>query len=535
MNWSPLMAAGCALALAAELSAAPAYLPGKANVPLPSREFRGVWVATVNNIDWPSKAGLPVAQQKAELLALLDRAAQLHLNAVIFQVRPACDALYASAREPWSEYLTGTMGRAPQPYYDPLEFAVAEAHRRGLELHAWFNPFRARHASGVAPASTDHVSRQHPQLVRAYGKQLWLDPGDAAVQEHSLGVILDVVRRYDIDAVHLDDYFYPYPEKNAAGQEADFPDDLTWRRYVQGGGKLARADWRRENVNTFIRRLYAGIKAEKTWVKFGVSPFGIWRPGYPAPVRGLDAYEKLYADSRLWLASGWLDYCSPQLYWSTDAPQQGYGALLRWWAAQNTKDRHLWPGHDLYRAGLAPGELTKQIQLTRRQAGATGDALWSLKAIQQNKGGVAGELGRVLYTQPALVPASPWLGSRTPLQPSVTAGVDGGGVRMAWLPTIADLPVHSREIWRFAGAGADDAAGIPSPVLRPWLPAGQQRVWLWVVQWKEGKYWQTEILPGTQTTLRLGSRAAPPTVIALRAVARVGNLSQPAVLQRSGK
>ena len=493
------MAAGCVLAWAAELSAAPAYLPGKATVPSPPREFRGVWVATVNNIDWPSKPGLSVAQQKAEMLILLDRAAQLRLNAVIFQVRPACDAMYASAREPWSEYLTGQMGRAPQPLYDPLEFAVAEAHRRGLELHAWFNPFRARHMVTLGAASSDHVSRARPQLVRTYGKQLWLDPGEAAVQEHSLNVILDVVRRYDIDAVHLDDYFYPYPEKDRAGREVDFPDDTTWRRYVQGGGRLARADWRRENVNSFIRRLHSGIHAQKSWVKFGVSPFGIWRPGYPASVRGLDAYEKLYADSRLWLASGWLDYCAPQLYWSVDAPQQGYGALLNWWAAQNTPGRHLWPGHDLYHTALVPGELTKQVQLTRRQAGATGDALWSMKTLLQNKGGVAGELSRTLYTQPALVPASPWLSKGVPRQPTVTAGSDSQGLHISWLPTGAD------------------------------------RAWLWALQWKEGKYWRTEILSGGQTSLRLGSRTVPPSIIALRAVDRCGILSQPAVLQRSGK
>ena len=499
MKYFPPTVAWGALALAADLSAAVTYFPGKATVPAPTREFRGVWVATVNNIDWPSRPGLTVAQQKTELLALLDRATQLRLNAVIFQVRPACDALYASSREPWSEYLTGTMGRAPQPYYDPLDFAVTEAHRRGLELHAWFNPFRARHPSGTSAISSDHVSRAQPLLVRSYGKQLWLDPGDTAVQEHSLKVILDVVRRYDIDGVHVDDYFYPYPEKNSAGQELDFPDEASWRRYEKSGGTLARADWRRENLNTFIRRLHAGIKAQKSWVKFGVSPFGIWRPGYPASVRGLDAFEKLYADSRLWLANGWLDYCSPQLYWSTDAPQQGYATLLSWWAEQNTKGRHLWPGHDLYHTGLKPGELTKQIQFTRQQTGTSGDALWSMKTLLQNKGGVSNELARALYTQPALVPASPWLSNAAPPQPSVTAGSDGAGLRISW------------------------------------LPAGKSTAWLWTLQWKEGKTWRTEVLPGTQTSLRFSSRATPPSTIALRAVDHFGNLSQPAVLQRSGK
>ncbi|MBI5388674.1 MAG: family 10 glycosylhydrolase [Verrucomicrobia bacterium] len=493
-------AAWLALLLAANPSAAAAYGPGKASPPLPAREFRGVWVATVNNIDWPSKRGLPVAQQKAELLALLDRAAQLRLNAVVFQVRPACDALYASRFEPWSEYLTGQMGAAPQPYYDPLEIVVSEAHRRGLELHAWFNPFRARHPSGTAAISANHISQTRPALVRSYGKHLWLDPGDPAVQEHSLNVILDVVRRYDIDGIHLDDYFYPYPENNAAGREMDFPDDSTWRRYVQSGGQRSRADWRRENVNSFLRRLYSDVKAQKPCVKVGVSPFGIWRPGFPSSVRGFDAFEKLYADSRLWFASGWLDYFSPQLYWSTDAPQQSYPVLLKWWAGQNSQRRHLWPGHSAYRTALVPGELTRQVQATRRQARATGDLLWSIKPLVQNKGGVADELSRVLYTQPALVPASPWLGRHAPLQPSsLAASVDRGDLQITW------------------------------------QSAGQEVPWLWLLQWKEGKTWQTEIFPGAQRSARLNTRSGFPASLALRAVDRCGNLSRAAALQRSEK
>lgn len=500
MKWlSYTVTTCCSLLLAADLSAALAYLPARVSPPVPAREFRGAWIATVNNINWPSQPGLPVAQQRAELLALLDRAVQLRLNAVVFQVRPACDAFYLSRLEPWSEYFTGQMGRAPQPLYDPLDFAVTEAHRRGVELHAWFNPFRARHTSGASSPSADHVSRTKPQLVRAYGKSLWLDPGDPAVQEHSLNVVFDVVKRYDINGVHLDDYFYPYPEKSASGAPLDFPDDATWRRYQQSGGKLSRGDWRRENVNSFIRRLYSGIKAQKSWVKLGISPFGIWRPGTPPPVRGLDAYEKLYADSRLWLASGWVDYFSPQLYWSVGAPEQSYPVLLKWWASQNPQGRHLWPGHSVYRAALQPGELTKQIQSTRRQAGTSGDLLWSIKTLVQNKGGVAVELARSLYTQPVLVPASPWLSNKAPPQPAVMATMTGGSLSISWLPT------------------------------------GSQKVWLWALQWKDGRNWHTEILPGGQTTLRLTARTASPQIIALRAVDRYGNLSSPAGVMRSGR
>ena len=212
----------CGLAVAANVFSATTYVPAQAQPPLPLREFRGVWVATVNNIDWPSKPGLPSNQQKSELLALLDRAAQLRFNAVLLQVRPACDAFYASPLEPWSEYLTGQMGRAPQPYYDPLEFAVSEAHERGLELHARFNPFRARHSTGRTAVSSNHVSRLHPAWVHSYGNQLWLDPGEKAARDYSIRVILDVVRRYDIDGVHLDDYFYPYPEKERRWQRSGF-------------------------------------------------------------------------------------------------------------------------------------------------------------------------------------------------------------------------------------------------------------------------------------------------------------------------
>jgi uncharacterized lipoprotein YddW (UPF0748 family) len=494
-----LAAAWWGLVLAADLSAATAYLPGQAAPPLPDREFRGVWVATVNNIDWPSKPGLPVAQQKAELLAILDRAVALRLNAVVFQVRPACDALYVSKLEPWSEYLTTEMGRPPQPAYDPLEFAVGEAHRRGLELHAWFNPFRARHSSGRSLISSRHVSRTHPQWVRSYGEQLWLDPGDRASHDYSLGVILDVAQRYDIDGVHIDDYFYPYPDKNTAGQSLDFPDDVPWRRYLQGGGRLARNDWRRDNVDAFVRRLYQEIKARNPRIKFGVSPFGIWRPAFPPSARGLDAYERLFADSRRWLASGWMDYCAPQLYWAIDAPGQSYPVLLNWWADQNVLHRHLWPGNDVYRASRTPGELAAQVQITRRNSGASGNLLWSMHALQQDKSGAAEELVRHTYAQSALVPASPWLDHQPPEQPRVSVEKSGG----AWKTT--------------------------------WKAAGPEAAWLWVFQHKSAAGWVTEIIPGLQTARRLPGNASPPEAVSVRAVDRCGNLSPPAVLQRDEK
>jgi len=479
--------------------AAASYLPSTVVAPEPSREFRGMWVATVNNIDWPSRPGLSTRQQQTELLAILDRAVQLRFNAVIFQVRPACDALYASRYEPWSEYLTGQMGRAPAPFYDPLSFAVQAAHERGLELHAWFNPFRARHTTGKSPVAPDHVSRTQPHLVRTYNGELWLDPGEKAVQEHSLRVILDVVRCYDIDAVHLDNYFYPYPEKDAKRNPVDFPDGTSWKKYVESGGKLSRTEWRRDNVDRFIQRLYQAVKAEKARVKVGISPFGIWRPGYPADVRGFDAYAGLYADSRKWLAQGWLDYLAPQLYWPVDARQQSFASLVRWWAEQNPKGRQVWPGGNLYAvgAGREASEIVRQIRLTRLTRGVGGYIHWSARCLLQNRGRIAETLTAQVYTEPALVPAFPWLDRTPPAQPTL----------------------------KLLGGLAT------SPLKLMWTVPGADAVGHWLVQTKVDGRWQTEILPGRQTAWSIPA-SRKPEVLVVRAVDRCGNLSPPAALER---
>ncbi|MFN7458034.1 MAG: glycoside hydrolase family 10 protein, partial [Gemmatimonas sp.] len=299
------------------------------------REFRGVWVATVGNMDWPSARTLSVAEQQAELRTLFDRAEALRLNAVIFQVRPAADALYRSSIEPWSEFLTGVQGRAPSPSWDPLAFAIKEAHARGMELHAWFNPYRAGFVRGRSAAAASHIRRTNPSLVKKYGSYWWMDPGEAAVRARTVRVIVDVVKRYDVDGVHLDDYFYPYPENDRRGRPLPFPDAASWKKYRAKGGALSRDDWRRENVNTLVRELDAAIHRAKPHVRFGISPFGIWRPGYPASVRGFDAYQKLYADARKWLREGWVDYFTPQLYWPTTKVGQAYPVLLDWWATEN--------------------------------------------------------------------------------------------------------------------------------------------------------------------------------------------------------
>ncbi len=443
------------------------------NPPAVPREFRGVWVASVSNIDWPSRKGLPVAAQKAELIALLDRAAELHLNAVIFQVRPMADALYECRLEPWSEFLTGTAGKAPDPFYDPLELAVREAHLRGLELHAWFNPYRARHPSATAPVPDSHLVRTRPDLAKPYGKHYWLNPTHPDVAEHSLRVILDVVRRYDVDGVHLDDYFYPYKEKDRDGRVIPFPDDNTWAAYQQSGGKLGRDDWRRDAVDRFVQRLYREVKAAKPWVKVGISPFGIWRPGHPAGIAGFDAFAELYADSRRWLREGWVDYWTPQLYWPIKQEKQSYPRLLAWWLEQNVKYRHVWPGLIPGRVTGKPGgwpasEIADQIKLTRDQGGATGNVLFSMRTLLRNPGGVADAVAAV-YAEPALVPASSWLAGKAPGRPRVE--------------------------WR---------KGPDRQTLRLTPPAEPVR--LYVVQTEAGGKWTTRIVPAADagpTDIRL--------------------------------
>jgi uncharacterized lipoprotein YddW (UPF0748 family) len=391
------------------------------------REFRGAWVATVENIDWPSRTGLTSEVLRQEFLAILESAQSLNLNAIVLQVRPCADAIYPSELEPWSEYLTGEMGKAPSDHLDPLAFAIDQAHQRGLELHAWLNPFRAHHAASTRPLHPTHVALRRPELVRSYGKYLWLDPGEPEATQHTLHVIQDLLNRYDIDGVHFDDYFYPYPIP-----DVPFPDDVVWKRAVEGGFTGSREDWRRENVNRFIQDVRKLIQTVKPHVRFGVSPFGIWRPGNPAPIQGFDPYTQLYADSRKWLQEGWVDYFGPQLYWSTSAPHQGYGDLLRWWHDQNTMQRHIWPGNftsrllDASERGWKSSELEQQIALTRELAGgkSTGNIHFSMKALQRNGDAFADRLKATYYAQPALVPPTPWLASDPP--PKFALSVERG-------------------------------------------------------------------------------------------------------------
>ncbi len=469
--------------------------------PLP-REFRAAWVATVANIDWPSKQGLTSAQQKSEMVAIMDKAAALNLNAIVLQVRPACDAMYKSSLEPWSEYLTGAMGRAPEPFYDPLELAVHEAHKRGIELHAWFNPYRAHHTTGKSAISSNHISKTHPSLVKSYGRYLWLDPGEEAVQNHSIRVVMDVLNRYDIDGVHFDDYFYPYKEKDGTGQYVDFPDEPSWRKYVKGGGVRNREDWRRENVNSFIQRLYKAIKSKKKWVKFGISPFGIWRPGNPPQIKGYDQYDMLYADARKWLNYGWVDYWTPQLYWRIDPPEQSYPALLKWWVDENTMHRNIWPGNYTSRVGEGGAnswpaiEILNQIKRTRAQPGATGNVHFSMKTLMLNRGGIAEALKSTVYASPALVPASPWLAGAKLHEPSIAVTSHTGLVNVKWKAARGDHPER----------------------------------WAVCIKWGG---WGTQVFPAGITEIKeLDAQPHPgPTEIAVYAIDRCGVAGRPAIVK----
>ena len=489
------------LALAIQASAAAGAGTDTLAAPPPiAREFRGLWVASVDNIDWPSTRGLTTEQQKAELLALLDRMASIHMNAMILQIRPEADALYASKLEPWSRYLTGVQGRAPSPKWDPLAFAITEAHKRGIELHAWFNPYRAAFKR-AAPNAASHVANRHPRWIRSYYDYLWMDPALPEVRQRMIDVVLDVVRRYDVDAVHIDDYFYPYPEVDARTKRTiPFPDSRTYAAYRKGGGKLSLADWRRRNVDVLIKQFYSAVKAEKKWVKVGISPFGIWRPGNPPSIQaGIDTYDELYADARKWLREGWLDYMTPQIYWPVSPPEQSYPVILQWWVDENVKGRHVWPGLALYKIPvtgpkhMSSTDIVQEILLTRQNPGASGHVHYNARVLMDNLDAISDRLAPV-YGQPALVPASPWLDSDPPSAPKVA----------------------------FKSNGAERSISI--------APRDEQYVAWWAVQLRVADSWQTVILPGTERSFILNGNAAP-GMAAVSAVDRAGNISAPSILR----
>ena len=457
-------------------------------LPKVEREFRAAWIATVANIDFPTKQGLSADEQKAELISSLDLAKKLRLNAVIFQVRPAADAMYASKLEPWSEYLTGQMGKSQ--VFDPLEFLVEEAHKRGILVHAWFNPYRAYHPSAKT-MSDDHVSKRQPELVRQYGRYMWLDPTEPAAQEHSLKVIADVVRRYDIDGVHFDDYFYPYAEKGEDGKNIDFPDAANWEKYKQSGGKLDRSDWRRAKVNEFIEAVGREVKRIKPQVMYGISPFGIWQPMPERQIVGFNSYAELYADSRKWLQEGTVDYLSPQLYWETGRPNLSFPVLLAWWKEQNKKNRHIWPGIATYRIGSTPQftaeMIASQIGVTREDPLTRGGIHFSFKSLRNDMGGIQAKLRDSVYTRDAIIPASSWIKATKLGSPKVMLKRDADFVRASW-------------------------------------PAVKGAFW-YLVYAKDSKGWSYSVQPASEGSIALSASRKIESVI-VKSVDRLGNESR---------
>jgi uncharacterized lipoprotein YddW (UPF0748 family) len=532
-------------------------------VPTVSRELRAAWVSPVDGGEWPSRPDMSPEAQRAELLGVLDRAAALGLNAVVLHVRMAADAIYPTRLAPWSSYLTRT-GSAPD--YDPLAFAVAEAHRRGLQLHAWFNPFRAATPDNRGRAGAAFIAREHPSWLVRYGSQTWIDPGIPEARRAVLEAMLEVVDRYDIDAVHLDDYFYPYQEERTIRRRVgrgkrrhtvvthetiEFADGASWRRY--GAGRFdSRGDWRRENVNALIASLYREVKARKPWVLVGISPFGIWRSGSPSGITGLDAYSEIYADSRKWLRQGWLDYVAPQLYWEMNGAQARFARLDAWWRSENALGRHVWPGLFTMRVASngnpwSAAEIPAQIAALRDTRAATGESMGHVHfrlAGMTPSSSLGQRLATQSYATPAVVPASPWLGAAAPEAPAVgTCRDDSTSVTpVEPMPTAVPAPPPLRVTKDAPGMpnAAPTGEMAPTPhaalagAITPVAPApGGVPVRWWVVQLRDAAgTWVEQTLPGDlrsiPVTLSTGLRAS---YVAVTAISPTGVASQPTVVR----
>lgn len=386
----------------------------------PKYEFRGVWIATVDNIDWPPRSST-TEQQKADFIRQLELHKKNGMNAIIAQVRPAADAFYPSALEPWSQWLTGVQGQPPSPYYDPLQFMIDECHKRGMELHAWLNPYRANFNINTSSIAANHITRTNPGWFLTYGDKKYFDPGNKEAQQFVVKVVRDIVKRYNIDAIHMDDYFYPY---RIPGKE--FPDESSYRN---SRSSLKKDDWRRSNVDSIIKALSIAIKQEKKSCRFGVSPFGVWRNKKDDP-EGSDSkagqtnYDDLYADIILWMKKGWVDYVTPQLYLEIGHDKMAYEKMLDWWS-RHSYGKHIYIGHGIYRAGGKeagwnnPGQIPDQITLLRRYPNVQGSIYFSSKSFNNNPNGWNDSLRNNYYKYPALLPPMRWIDNEKPWPPIV--------------------------------------------------------------------------------------------------------------------
>jgi uncharacterized lipoprotein YddW (UPF0748 family) len=373
-------------------------------------EFRGVWIATVDNIDWPKKGNINSSSQKEEFIKILDMHQRNGINAVVVQIRPATDAFYPSSYEPWSQWLTGVQGRPPSPYYDPLQFMIEEVHKRGMVFHAWCNPYRAEFKVGESPLSATHITKLHPEWFLTYGDKRYFDPGNKQAQQHVVKVIRDVVSRYNIDAIHFDDYFYPY---RISGKE--FPDNASFARYGKG---MNKDDWRRSNVDSVILMLSKAIKEENKNCQFGISPFSVWRnsdkdPEGSTTKAGQTDYDDLYANILLWLKKGWIDYVAPQLYLEIGHNRIAYEVMLDWWS-QHSYGKHCYIGLGIYRNGSNAAwkdssQMPRQIQLLRQQPNVQGMIFFSSKSFDTNPNGWSDSLRLNYFKEPAAMPKMDWI------------------------------------------------------------------------------------------------------------------------------
>lgn len=439
----------------------------------PKYEFRAAWIATVDNIDWPSKGNYNTDNQKAEFIRLLDTLQSKGMNAVIVQIRPASDAFYPSPYEPWSEWLTGKQGHPPSPYYDPLQFMVEETHKRGMEFHAWCNPYRAEFQIGKSSIAATHITRVHPEWFLAYGGKRYFDPGNRQAQDFVVKVIKDIVRRYDVDALHFDDYFYPY---RIRGKE--FPDDKSFAQYNAG---MNRDDWRRSNVDSIIVKLSKAIKEEKPDCRFGISPFGVWRnkeqDSLGSDTRaGQTNYDDLYADILLWLRNGYIDYVVPQLYWEHGHKAAPYEVLVDWWS-KNSFGRQCYIGLGIYKAGTNArwrdkNIIPKQIEDSRKYPTIQGQVYFSAKAFLGNINGWSDSLKEHYYRYPALIPPMHWIDSTQPTPP-IVAGVtiektsNLSLIKLNLVNVEREKTIRKFALYAFSSIDSIDISKLPPDIIFP--------------------------------------------------------------------
>ena len=437
----------------------------------PKYEFRGVWIATVDNIDWPKNGQWDPEMQKADFIRILDGHKKNGMNAMIVQVRPAADAFYPSPYEPLSQWLTGEQGKPPSPYYDPLQFMIEEVHKKGMEFHAWLNPYRANFNIKTASIASNHITNIHPEWFLTYGDKKYFDPGNEEARKFVANVVHDIVKRYDVDAIHMDDYFYPY---RIPGKE--FLDDESYRN---SGSTLSKDDWRRSNVDSIILALSNVIKHEKKICRFGISPFSVWRnkdkdPEGSDSQAGQTNYDDLYANILLWLKKGWIDYVTPQLYLEIGHDKIAYEKLLDWWA-RHSYGRHIYIGHGIYRAGGKekgwndPSQLPDQIKLLRRYPNVQGSIYFSSKTFDRNPNGWNDSLQNEYYKYPALLPPMRWIDNEKPWPPIVERQiVDDSVIKLIVKPDPRNLvDIKYYVVYQYAAdSHAETFGNIPKYISR---------------------------------------------------------------------